>query len=77
MEGNFYLLVNVHTGKTGEILSVQGADRERRRVAGDESLLIGSLDMDCSIGKVFTISENSLPGTTVRPSSSTSAATEY
>ena len=28
MEGNFYLLVNVHTGKTGEILSVQGADRE-------------------------------------------------
>ena len=53
MEGNFYLLVNVHTGKTGEILSVQGADRERRRVAGDESLLVGSLDMDCSIGKVF------------------------
>ena len=28
MEGNFYLLVNVHTGKTREILSVQGADRE-------------------------------------------------
>ena len=28
-------------------------------------------------GRFFTISENSLPGTTVRPSSSTRAATEY
>ena len=45
--------MNVHTGKTGEILSVQGADRERRRVAGDKGLIISGLDMDRSIGKVL------------------------
>ena len=53
MEGNFYLLMNVHAGKTGEILSVQSTDRERRRVTGDESLLVSGLDMDRSIGKVL------------------------